>query len=57
MLKSASVFLFCTSKKGIIYMGGREWYRMCSRQPTVGLALLKIKQFILSEQTATFKVD
>jgi hypothetical protein len=30
---------------------------MCSRQPTVGLVVSKIKQNIFSAQTATFKVD
>ncbi len=40
--------------QGILYTGGREWYRMCCRQPTVGLLVLKIKQNIVSAQTATF---
>ncbi len=40
--------------QGILYTGGRGWYRMCSRQPTVGLVVLKIKQKFSSAQTATF---
>jgi hypothetical protein len=30
---------------------------MCSRHPTLGLVVLKIKQNIFSAQTATFIVD
>jgi hypothetical protein len=30
--------------QGILYTGGRGWYRMCSRQPTVGVVVSKIKQ-------------
>jgi hypothetical protein len=40
--------------QGILYTWGRGWYRMCCRQPTVGLAVSKIKQNIFSAQTATF---
>jgi hypothetical protein len=43
--------------QGILDTGGRGWYRMCSRQPTVGLVASKIKQNILIAQTATFLVD
>jgi hypothetical protein len=41
--------------QGILYTGGRGWYRMRSRQPTVGLVVSKIKQNIFSAQTAIFK--
>jgi hypothetical protein len=40
--------------QGILYTGGRGWYRMCSRQPTVGLVVLKLKQKIFFAQKATF---
>jgi hypothetical protein len=40
--------------QGILYTGGRGWYRMCSHQPTVGLVVSKIKQKFSSAQTATF---
>jgi hypothetical protein len=45
------LFSYC---QGILYTGGRGWYRMCCRQPTVGLVVSKIKQNIFSAQTATF---
>jgi hypothetical protein len=42
-VKSSST---CTSlyQPGIIYKGGRGWYLMCSRQPSVGLVVTEIEQ-------------
>jgi hypothetical protein len=47
--KMQNVFVFFIDKllatwgdkvmQGILYTGGRGWYRMCSRQPTVGLVV------------------
>jgi hypothetical protein len=53
-LKCPFVYLLTGPKQGILYTGGRGWYRMCSRQATVGLVVLKIKHNIYSAQTATF---
>jgi hypothetical protein len=49
-----SSMLADTSTQGILYTGGRGWYRICCRQPTVGLVVSKIKQNIFYAQTATF---
>jgi hypothetical protein len=38
----------------ILYTWGRGYYHICSRQPTVGLFVSKIKQNIFSAQTVTF---
>jgi hypothetical protein len=65
-IENLSCVLYCSSfyireqgsndkcMQGILYTGGRGWYRMCSRQPTVGLVAPKLKQNIFSAQTATF---
>jgi hypothetical protein len=34
--------------QGILFTGERGWYRMSSRQPTVGLVVSKMKQNIFS---------
>jgi hypothetical protein len=49
--------LMHTMGQGIICIGGRGWYCMCSHQPTVGLVVLTVKQNIFFAQTATYIVD
>jgi hypothetical protein len=56
-IKTFSFLSICDPNQEIHYTGGRGWYRMCSRQPTMGLVASKIKQNIFIAQTATFLVD
>ena len=43
--------------QGNLYTGGRGWYRMCTCQPSMGLADFESWKIFFSEATANFSVD